>query len=87
MSASTCSSPAGSQLFDSRLYLWTGRCDSLTCLSTDDDGCSPGSSLSWQSTLGAVYHIQVTGYDNSFVGPFLLRVDGTNATLVQSQST
>jgi hypothetical protein len=87
MSASTCSSPAGSQLLNSRLYLWTGRCDSLTCLSTDDDGCFPGSSLSWQSTLGAVYHIQVTGFEERNFGPFLLRVDGTNATLVQSQST
>jgi hypothetical protein len=86
MSASTCSAPVGSQLLDSVLYLWTGRCDSLTCLSADDDGCKTGDSLSWQSTLGAIYHIQVTGYYSILYGPFLLRVDGTK-TVVQSQST
>jgi hypothetical protein len=86
MSASTCSAPPGSQLFDIKLFLYEGRCGNLTCLNANDDGCLPGASLSWQSTLGAVYHIQVTGFDPFTVGPFLLRVDGT-ATVVQNQST
>jgi hypothetical protein len=86
MSASTCSAPPGSQLFDIKLFLYEGRCANMTCLSANDDGCLPGASLSWESTLGAVYHIQVTGRASDKVGPFLLRVDGTEA-VVQSQGT
>jgi hypothetical protein len=42
--------------------------------------------LSWKSTLGAVYQILATGISQLDVGPFLLRVDGSD-TVVQSQST
>jgi hypothetical protein len=86
MSASTCSVPTGSQLDDSRLYLYGGSCSSLVCLGADDEECHPGASLSWNSALGDVYHIQVTGTNSFNAGPFLLRVDGTG-TVVQSQST
>jgi hypothetical protein len=91
MSASTC--PGGPGRLDSRLVVYEGSCARLTCLGNNDDACAfGGSSLRWSSKAGAVYHIQVTGIRDmepgvEIVGPFALRVDGTNATLVETPST
>jgi hypothetical protein len=71
--------------FDTRIFLHEGSCLALSCVTVNDAGCGKeGSSLSWASTAGRVYHIQVTGVGSFEAGKFALRVDGT-ATLIESQ--
>lgn len=48
-----------------------------------DDSCGLQSIVTWSSTAGATYHIQVTGYQSGNTGTFTLTVDGTSETLVE----
>jgi hypothetical protein len=68
--------------------VYQGDCSSLSCVASSKHGCGSmfGSSLSWDSAEGAIYHIQVTEYDFGDVGSFTLRVDGTDGNLTQTAS-
>jgi hypothetical protein len=58
---------------------------------SNDNGCDDFfglSSVSWNSTAGAIYHIQVTGYEEDNAGAYSLQVTGvaSNQTLVETAS-
>ena len=45
--------------FDTQLSVWTGDCESLTCVGGSDDACGLRSSVSWFATTGETYYIFV----------------------------
>jgi hypothetical protein len=91
MFASTCLIFTATD-FDAKAVVYRGACSNLTCVESADYVCgqsSFGSYLGWNSTKGELYYIQVTnsglyGYMNE--GEFTLRVDGTDAPLIQTDS-
>jgi subtilisin-like proprotein convertase family protein len=73
MTASTCSVNTA---YDTKLSVFCGSCDDLTCIDGNDDNCAlPGffSELSWCSQAGADYYILVHGF-SSATGSFELTV-------------
>jgi formate dehydrogenase assembly factor FdhD len=50
--------------FDTKIAVYTGPCNNLSCLAGIDDGCSPGFSsiVQFPATAGLSYSIYVTGY-------------------------
>jgi hypothetical protein len=82
-----------------RLNVYQGNCTKLTCVcGTAAYECSDTfPSMFWDSVAGTIYHIQVTNafddddyyyYYGSCTDPgsFTLRVDGTDAPLIQTES-
>lgn len=74
MTAQTCNGTD----YDTKLSVYCGGCGVQTCIGANDDttGCGPqsrGSSVSWCSIAGALYHIFVHGYA-SYTGNFQLDV-------------
>ena len=74
MTAQTCSGTD----YDTKLSVYCGGCGVQACIGANDDtaGCGPqgrGSSVSWCSVAGALYHIFVHGYA-SYTGNFQLDV-------------
>jgi hypothetical protein len=88
MYATTC---GPGTVFNARIIVYQGVCSRLSCVAHNDiGGCGSGGTgplLSWPSTAGAVYQIQVTGFGTGDVGNFTLRVDGTGAPLIQTDCT
>jgi len=80
MTASVCDAD-----YDTKLSVYCSGCGGQTCVGANDDSAacgatSRGSSVSWCSSPGAVYHILVHGYQ-SHVGSFTLDVtDGPPCT-------
>jgi hypothetical protein len=81
MTASTCADFP--DYYDTKISVFCGTCDALTCVGGNDDNCSDGSSgllstVDWCSQSGASYYILVHGF-SSGEGPFELTVsdDGT----------
>jgi hypothetical protein len=73
MKASLCSNFTD---FDTKLSIFVGPCENLTCVDSDDDGCGRPrgpSTVSWQSDARETYSILVHGFDN-VVGKFALEV-------------
>ncbi len=70
--ASTCNATG----YDSKISVFTGGCNGLTCIGGNDDaaGCGGNSSrVSFPSTAGVTYLVLVHGY-NQEVGPFTLSI-------------
>lgn len=83
MTASTCGAFFG---YDTKVTVYCGDCDGLTCLGGNDDDCATGASsllstVSWCSQAGASYKILVHGFSSN-EGPFELLVsdDGVACT-------
>ncbi len=76
---------------DTKLFVYTGTCGALTCVSVNDDfNSSPSfkSKVAWQAAAGQDYFILVTGFSTS-TGQFTLRVtcDPTPANDLCSNAT
>ena len=59
---STCGDPG----YDTKINVYTGVCDDLTCIAGNDDGpngCFPGSEVTMQAQEGVTYLVFVQGYD------------------------
>jgi len=80
MTASVCDAD-----YDTKLSVYCSGCGGQTCVGANDDSAtcgatSRGSSVSWCSTPGAVYHVLVHGYQSQ-AGSFTLNVaDGPSCT-------
>jgi hypothetical protein len=65
MGASLCGTPG----WDSKMFVYTGACGALTCLTSNDDFgplcASAAASTTWCSVPGTVYRILVTGYSST----------------------
>lgn len=59
--------------FDTKLFVYTGTCGSLTCLTYSDDFCSTQSEVTFATTDLTEYYVMVTGY-GSATGAFQLSV-------------
>ncbi len=69
--ATTC---GGTTNYDTQLFIYTGTCGSLTCLTGNDDMCNPGcvggvtcgypqaSRVTFSTTVGTLYYIFVSGW-------------------------
>jgi hypothetical protein len=64
--------------FDTKLFVYTGVCGSLTCLTYNDDDCSTQSRVTFTSTNNTDYYVLVTGY-GSAKGNFQLGVTYTSS--------
>ena len=64
--------------FDTKLFVYTGVCGSLTCLTYNDDDCSTQSRVTFLSTDNTDYYVLVTGYGSS-KGNFQLSVTYTSS--------
>jgi len=64
--------------FDTKLFVYTGVCGSLTCLTYNDDFCSSQSQVTISSTNNTDYYVLVTGY-GSAKGNFQLGVTYTSS--------
>lgn len=61
--------------YDTKLAVFSGACDSLTCVaSDDDDGDGLTSSLIFESNAGETYYVYVTGFGSNS-GEYILSVD------------
>lgn len=67
MTASTC----GGTPYDSKLNVYCGPCNNLTCVGGNDDACGLQSTVTWCSQAGALYRILVQGFGGA-TGPFTL---------------
>lgn len=78
ITAQTC---GGITDYDTKLHVYCGECDALTCVTGNDDSCGLSSSVSWCSQAGATYYILVSGFSTA-VGNFTLSVseDGVGCT-------
>lgn len=78
ITASLCN---GNTPFDSKLSVYCGTCDNLTCVTGIDDFCGLQSEVSWCSQPGVLYYILVHGF-GSASGPFelVLSEDGVSCT-------
>ncbi len=71
--ASMCSMPT---TYDAKMHVYCGTsCDSLFCLSANDDGCAPAgtSEVTWCSEAGQQYYIFISGFSDG-TGPYELSV-------------
>jgi hypothetical protein len=59
--------------YDTKLNVYTGGCDGLTCLTGNDDACELGSTIVFAATAGTTYLVLVQGY-NGLTGTFTLGV-------------
>jgi hypothetical protein len=71
MRADTCFD--GTEYFDSEMAVYDGSCDSLRCLSSNDDSCGLSSAITWSTVPGEEYFIRVNGLGTN-VGEFWLDV-------------
>ena len=58
ITASLCNS-----VYDTRLNVYSGDCNTLACLGGNDDFCSTRSQFTWNSLLGTDYYILVNGWN------------------------
>lgn len=57
--------------------MWSGDCDTLSCVAGDDDGCTDlRSTVTFSSSVGTTYSIFVYGYDGA-VGNYELSLVNT----------
>lgn len=59
--------------FDTRLAVYCGSCDGLTCVAGNDQFCGDQSRVTWCAAPGVTYFIAVHGFDDA-VGPFELEL-------------
>ncbi len=65
--------------FDTKIYIYTGTCGSLTCMDGNDDYCNLQSRVDWFAEAGEEYYILVHGFSSS-TGIFYLNIDCTSPT-------
>ena len=70
--ASTCNPLTD---FDTQITVYSGTCDDLRCVNTDDSTCGLQSSVAWSAEADVTYYIQVHGRLKSSVGQFSLTVE------------
>src|SRR5262249_22280968 len=76
ITAQTC----GAANFDTRISVYCGTCAALFCVTADDNGCAPQSTVRWCSQAGITYYLLVHG-GTPAVGNFQLSVlDGQTCT-------
>ncbi len=51
--------------FDTKLFVYTGTCGALTCVTGNDDFCGLQSQVTVPTTLGTTYYIRVTGFGSA----------------------
>lgn len=59
--------------YDTKLNVYTGGCEALTCVAGNDDACGLGSTVVFAATAGTSYRVLVQGY-NGLTGTFTLGV-------------
>lgn len=67
--------------FDTIVVVYSGGCNSLTCVGQNDDGaqgCASASALSFEATRGETYFVAVQGYDNA-QGNFAINVESVGS--------
>lgn len=64
--------------FDTKLFVYTGTCGALTCLTYSDDFCSTQSEVTFATTDLTEYYVMVTGYGSN-KGTFQLSVTYTSS--------
>jgi hypothetical protein len=74
ITASLCS-PATT--YDTRISVYCGTCDDLTCVGGNDQFCGDQSQISWCSQAGATYYILVHGFRDEH-GPFELELSANS---------
>lgn len=51
--------------FDTKLYVFSGSCSSLTCVTGNDDACGTRSQVSFMANTGTTYYIIVGGFGSA----------------------
>ena len=78
VTASICGSlPA----WDSKIAVYSGSCGAFTCITTNDDGCTPNTGLSqatWTADVNETYYIYVLGFGAADEGAFSLALNCTS---------
>lgn len=52
-------------LYDTKVFVYTGSAQNLTCYAWNDDACGLQSEVAFATNLNETYHVLVTGYGNS----------------------
>lgn len=62
--------------YDTKISVYSGDCNSLVCVTSDDDGCDPGTAsiVKWMALSGVDYFILVHGYSSN-TGNFELSIN------------
>lgn len=63
--------------FDTKLHVYEGSCNNLSCVDGNDDACDLKSAVGFSSVNGRTYYIYVSGYDNE-VGNFAIEIGGNS---------
>jgi hypothetical protein len=58
--------------FDTKVLVYEGSCESLSCVAGNDDDCGLQSSVTFESTEGVTYYVLVTGFSSFSDGDFVL---------------
>lgn len=77
--------------YDTQLHAYSGSCTGLTCVASNDDFCTQGSSITFATTNGTQYYVLVNGYGGSigsytvsrscYSGPLYCLSQSNNASL------
>lgn len=65
VTVSTCTTTSG---FDTEIVVVSGSCGAFTAVASNDDGCSPYSTLTFTSTVGVDYYIYVADWSGTIGG-------------------
>jgi hypothetical protein len=71
--------------WDSKIAVYSGSCGTLTCVTTDDDGCVPVTGLSsatWTANASTTYYIYVLGFGTADEGAFDLSLSCANSPVL-----
>jgi len=77
--------------YDTQLHAYSGSCTGLTCVASNDDFCTQGSSIWFSTTNGTQYYVLVNGWGGStgsftisrtcYSGPLYCQSQSNNASL------
>lgn len=81
ITASLCGSS-----YDTKIQIYSGSCNNLTCITGNDDSCGTQSIASWLSSNNITYYIFVYGYSED-VGDFQLNISCATATAIKNNSS
>ena len=60
--------------FDTKLFVFSGSCGNLTCVTGNDDFCGLRSQVSFMANMGTTYYIIVGGFNAAATGNFILNL-------------
>lgn len=71
--------------YDARISIYTGACDSLVCVTADDNGCNTGDepSATWLSNACETYYIFVHGA-NGETGDFIINITSPTQSTISN---